>query len=136
MVRIFGDSIILLLNVSESKEKLAPRYIGLCSILQRVGSVAYELELSPEVGNVHDTFHVSNLKKCLADTPVIIPIKDVMINDKFQFIEEPLEIVDKNVKRLRRSHVSLVKVLWNSRHGHRYTWKREDFMKAKYPHLF
>ena len=75
------------------KEKLTSRYIRPYTILQRVGPVAYKLELPSEVDNVHDTFHVSNLKKCLADAPVIIHVNDVKIDDKFQFIEEPLEIV-------------------------------------------
>jgi len=118
------------------KGKLAPRYIGPYTILQRVGPVAYKLNLPPELGNVHDTFHVCNLKKCLADAPAIVPLEDVQVNDKFQFIEEPVCIVDKDVKRLRRSRVRLVKVQWSSRHGHKYTWEREAFMKTKYPHLF
>ena len=101
-----------------------------------MGPVAYKLDLPPEHGNVHDTFHVCNLKKCLADAPAIVPLEDVQVNDKFQFVEEPVCIVDKDVKRLRRSRVRLVKVQWSSRHGHKYTWEREAFMKTKYPHLF
>ena len=118
------------------KGKLSPRYIGPYPIVQRVGPVAYKLDLPPDLGNVHDTFHVSNLKKCLVNAPVVIPPKEVKIDDKFQFVEEPIEIMDKEVKRLRRSRIPLVKVQWKSKHGHRFTWEREDFMRNKYPHLF
>jgi hypothetical protein len=116
--------------------KLAPRYIGPYKIIRRVGPVAYKLELPLELGNVHDTFHVSNLKKCLADDPTVIPVKDVHIDEGLEFIEEPIEIIDKNAKQTRQSRVPLVRVRWSARHGHNDTWEREDFIKKKYPHLF
>nr|XP_043623626.1 uncharacterized protein LOC122595345 [Erigeron canadensis] len=85
------------------KGKLAPRYIGPYKIIKRVGPVAYKLELPIEHGNVHDTFHVSNLKKCLADDPTVIPVKDVHIDEGLEFIKEPIEIIDKDAKQTRQS---------------------------------
>ncbi|GKG19177.1 hypothetical protein Tco_0376276, partial [Tanacetum coccineum] len=93
-----------------------PRYVGPFKVLEKVGEVAYKLELPEELGRVHNTFHVSNLKKCHAD--------------------EPLEIVGREVKRLKRSRIPLVKVRWNTKRGPEFTWEREDQFKKKYPHLF
>ena len=101
-----------------------------------MGPVAYKLELPLELGNVHDTFHVSNLKKCMADDPTVIPVKDVHIDEGLEFTEEPIEIIDKDSKQTRQSRVPLVRVRWSARHGYNDTWEREDFIKKKYPHLF
>ncbi|GKA77361.1 putative reverse transcriptase domain-containing protein [Tanacetum coccineum] len=85
---------------------------------------------------VHDTFHVSNLKKCLADSDLQVPLEEIKIDDKLYFVEEPVEIMDRQVKKLKRSWIPLVKVRWNSRQGFEFTWEREDQFKATYPHLF
>lgn len=116
--------------------KLGPLYIGPNEIVQRIGPVAYKMELPPELGNVHNTFHVSVLKKCLADVPTVVPVSDVRISDDLQIIEEPIEIMDRSVKQLRQSCVPLVRVRWRSRNGHEFTWEREDFMKEKYLQRF
>ncbi|GJS77047.1 putative reverse transcriptase domain-containing protein [Tanacetum coccineum] len=105
-------------------------------ILKRVGPVAYKLELLEELRNVHNTFHVSNLKKCLSDESLVIPIKELWLDDKLNFVEEPVEIMDREVKQLRQSHIPIVKVRWNSKRGPEFTWEREDEIRAKYPHLF
>lgn len=118
------------------KGKLAPRYVGPFEILARIGPVAYKLKLPQELSGVHDTFHVSNLKKCLADESLIIPPGEVRIDNKLHFIEEPIEIIDREIKRLRRSHIPIVHIRWNSKRGPEFTWEREDHMKQKYPHLF
>lgn len=77
------------------------------------------------------------LKKCLADAPAkIVPIKDVQIDDSLNIMDEPLEILDRQVKQMRQSRIPLVKVRWSASHGHEFTWEREDFMKEKYPQLF
>ncbi|GKE48605.1 hypothetical protein Tco_1479863 [Tanacetum coccineum] len=102
----------------------------------RVGRVAYKLELPKELKGIHKTFHVSNLKKCLVDESLIIPLDEIQLDDKLHFIEEPLEIVDREVKRLKQSCISFIKVRWNSRRGPKFTWEREDQFKKKYPHLF
>ncbi|GKF98045.1 hypothetical protein Tco_0293866 [Tanacetum coccineum] len=85
---------------------------------------------------VHNTFHVSNLKKCYADEPLAVPLDAIHFDDKLQFFEEPVEIMDREVKQLRRSHVLIVKVRWNSRRGTEFTWERKDQLKKEYPHLF
>ncbi|GKD75372.1 putative reverse transcriptase domain-containing protein, partial [Tanacetum coccineum] len=116
--------------------KLNPRYIRPFKILAKVGTVAYQLELPEQLSRVHNTFHVSNLKKCLSDEPLAIPLDEIHIDEKLNFIEEPVEIMDREVKHLKQSRIPIVKVRWNSRRGLEYTWEREDQMQKKYPHLF
>ncbi|GJU36634.1 putative reverse transcriptase domain-containing protein [Tanacetum coccineum] len=105
-------------------------------VLAKVGIVAYRLELPDQLSRVHNTFHISNLKKYLFDEPLAIPLDEIQIDDKLNFIEEPVEIMDREVKRLKQSHIPIVKVHWNSRRGPEFTWEREDQMKKKYPYLF
>ncbi|KAD1137715.1 hypothetical protein E3N88_43232 [Mikania micrantha] len=134
----------VLLKVSPSKGvvrlgkkgKLAPRYVGPFKILERIGKVAYKLELPHELSNVHRTFHVSNLGKCLADQDLQVPLDDIRVDDTMHFIEKPVEITDREVKKLKRSRIPIVKVRWESKRGPKFTWEREDQMKLKYPHLF
>ncbi|GJS61928.1 hypothetical protein Tco_0656712 [Tanacetum coccineum] len=116
--------------------KLNPRYVGPFKVIERGGEVAYRLELPEGLSRVHNTFHVSNLKKCHADEPLAVPLDGLHLDDKLHFVEEPLEIVGREVKRLKRSRIPLVKVRWNSKRGPEFTWEREDQFKKKYPHLF
>ncbi|GKA59771.1 hypothetical protein Tco_0759084 [Tanacetum coccineum] len=116
--------------------KLNPRYIGPFKIIAKVGTVAYRLELPERLSRVHSTFHVSKLKKCMADEPLAIPLDEIQVDDKLHFIEEPVEIMDREVKRLKQSRIPIVKVRWNYRRGPEFTWEREDQMQKKYPHLF
>ncbi|GJT01822.1 hypothetical protein Tco_0822991 [Tanacetum coccineum] len=95
--------------------KLNPRYIGPFKIIAKVGTVAYRLELPEKLSRVHSTFHVSKLKKCMADEPLAIPLDEIQVDDKLNFIEEPVEIMDREVKRLKQSRILIVKVRWNSR---------------------
>ncbi|GJU89410.1 putative reverse transcriptase domain-containing protein [Tanacetum coccineum] len=104
--------------------------------LCRLGTVAYRLELPEKLSRVHSTFHVSKLKKCMADEPLAIPLDEIQVDDKLNFIEEPVEIMDREVKRLKQSRIPIVKVRWNSKRGPEFTWEREDQMQKKYPHLF
>ncbi|GJR50789.1 putative reverse transcriptase domain-containing protein [Tanacetum coccineum] len=103
------------------KGKLAPRYVGPFEIVECVGPVAYRLKLPQELSCVHDTFHVSNLKKCLAEPDVQVPLDEIEIDENLRFVKEPIEIVDRDVKRLKRRRIPLVKVRWNSRQGAEYT---------------
>ncbi|GKA54094.1 hypothetical protein Tco_0753043 [Tanacetum coccineum] len=105
-------------------------------VLEKVGSVAYKLELPQELSRVHNTFHVSNLKKCYSDEPLAVPLEGLHVDDKLHFVEEPVEIMDREVKRLKQSRIPIVKVRWNSRRGPEFTWERKDQFQKKYPHLF
>ncbi|GKE80186.1 hypothetical protein Tco_1550186, partial [Tanacetum coccineum] len=98
--------------------------------------VAYKLELPQELSRVYNTFHVSNLKKCYADEPLAVLLDGLHIDDKLHFVEEPVEIMDREVKRLKRSYIPIVKVRWNSRRGPELAWERKDQFWKKYPHLF
>ncbi|GKC72918.1 hypothetical protein Tco_1118801 [Tanacetum coccineum] len=116
--------------------KLNPKYVGPFKVLEKVRSVSYKIELPQELSRVHNTFHVSNLKKCYADEPLVVPLDGLHIDDKLYFVEEPVEIMDREVKRLKQSRILIVKVRWNSRRGPEFTWEREDQFRKKYPHLF
>nr|GEV85915.1 putative reverse transcriptase domain-containing protein [Tanacetum cinerariifolium] len=105
-------------------------------VLAKVRKVAYRLELPQELSRVHHTFHVSNLKKCYADEPLVMSLEGIHVDDRLQFMEEPVEIMEREIKRLKQSRIPLVKVRWNSRRGPEFTWEREDLFRKKYPHLF
>nr|GFB02025.1 putative reverse transcriptase domain-containing protein [Tanacetum cinerariifolium] len=92
------------------REKLNPRYVGPFKVLERVREIAYKLDLPGELSRVHNTFHVFNLKKCHANEPLAVPLDGLHLDDKLHFVEEPVEIIDHEVKRLKRSRIPLVKV--------------------------
>nr|GFC09533.1 putative reverse transcriptase domain-containing protein [Tanacetum cinerariifolium] len=118
------------------RRKLNPRYVRPFKVLKKVRAVAYKFELPQELNRVHNTFHVSNLKKCYSDDPLVVLLEGLQVDDKLHFVEEPVEVMDREVKQLRRSRVLIVKVRWNSRRGPEFTWEREDQFRKKYPHLF
>ncbi|GKA55735.1 reverse transcriptase domain-containing protein [Tanacetum coccineum] len=118
------------------KGKLAPRFVGPFEIIEKVGPVAYQLDLPEELNGVHDTFHVSNLKKCLADPTLQVPLDEIRVDAKLNFVEELVEILEREFKKLKHSRIAIVKVRWNSKRGPEFTWEREDQMKLTYPHLF
>ncbi|GJS58770.1 putative reverse transcriptase domain-containing protein [Tanacetum coccineum] len=90
--------------------KLNPQYIGPFKILERIGPLAYKLELPEELSNVHSTLEVSNLKKCLSDESLVIKMKELRLDDKLNFVEEPVEIMDREVKQLKQSRIPIVQV--------------------------
>nr|GEV11211.1 hypothetical protein [Tanacetum cinerariifolium] len=118
------------------KEKLAPRFVRPFEIVKEVGFVAYRLRLPEELNGVHDTFHVSNLKECLANPTLQVPFDEIQVDARLNFVEEPVEFLEKEFKKLKRSRITIVKVRWNSKRGPEFTWEREDQMKLKYRHLF
>nr|GFA16922.1 putative reverse transcriptase domain-containing protein [Tanacetum cinerariifolium] len=90
--------------------KLNPRYVGPFKVLAKVGKVSYKLELSQELSRVHHTFHVSNLRKCYADEPLVMPLERIQVDDRLQFVEEPVEIMEWEIKRLKQSQIPLAKI--------------------------
>ncbi|GJX75634.1 putative reverse transcriptase domain-containing protein [Tanacetum coccineum] len=124
-----GDKVLLKVSpwkgvVRFSKRnKLSPRYVGLFEIVERVGPVAYRLCLPQELVGIHDMFHVSNLKKFLADANLHVPLEEIKIDNGLHFVEDPIEIMDREVKKQKQSHIPLVKVRWNSRRGPEFTWE-------------
>ncbi|GJY41393.1 putative reverse transcriptase domain-containing protein [Tanacetum coccineum] len=94
------------------------------------------LRLPEELSSVHDTFHVSNLKKCLADANLHVSLDEIKVDKTLRFVEEPVEIMDREIKKLKRRKIALVKVRWNSKRGPEFTWEYEDQMRIKYPQLF
>nr|GEU29596.1 putative reverse transcriptase domain-containing protein [Tanacetum cinerariifolium] len=99
------------------RSKLSPRYVGPFEVVKQVGPIAYRLRLSQELVGIHDTFHVSNMKKCLADVNLHVPLEEIKIDDKLRFVEESIKIIDHEVKKLKQSWIPIVKVRWNSRRG-------------------
>nr|GEU53254.1 putative reverse transcriptase domain-containing protein [Tanacetum cinerariifolium] len=108
--------------IHETTEKIVQ--IKLLEIAKRVMPIVY------------NTFQVSNLKKCLSDEPLAISLDELHIDEKLRFIEEPLGIIDRDVKRLKQSRIPIIKVRWNSRRGPEFTWEREDQFRKNYPQLF
>jgi hypothetical protein len=94
------------------------------------------LELPEELSGIDDVFHVSTLKKCLADESLKAPLEEIRVDDRLNFREQPIEIVKTKKKRLRRKKIRIVKVKWNAKRGPEYTWEPEAEMKRKYPQLF
>ncbi|GKA59363.1 putative reverse transcriptase domain-containing protein [Tanacetum coccineum] len=86
-----------------------------------VGPVAYSLRLPEELNGVHETFHVSNLKKCLADPTLQVPLDEIQVDAKLNFVKEPVEILEREFKKLKRSRIAIVKVRWNSKRGPEFT---------------
>ncbi|KAI3695016.1 hypothetical protein L1987_78004 [Smallanthus sonchifolius] len=116
--------------------KLNPHYVRPFKILKRIGPVAYQLDLPERLSGVHNVFHVSNLKKCLADESLAVPLEELHVDEQLRFIEELVEIMDREVKTLKHSKIPIVRVRWNSKRGPEFTWEREDQMMRKYPNLF
>ncbi|XP_035832699.1 uncharacterized protein LOC118481645 [Helianthus annuus] len=113
--------------------KLNPRYVGPFKITERIGKVANKLNMPDELNVVHNVFHVLNLKKCLSYETLIVPFKELTTDDQLHFIEEPVKIIDKEIKTLKHNKILIVRIHWNSRRGPEFTWEREDQMMPNYP---
>ncbi|GJV52971.1 hypothetical protein Tco_1448712 [Tanacetum coccineum] len=113
-----------------------PLYCYAFGYLWRMCLVPYRLRLPEELNGVHDTFHVSNFKKCLADPTLQVPLHEIQVDAKLNFVEEPVEILEREFKNFKRSIIATVKVRWNSKRELEFTWEREDQMQLKYQHLF
>ncbi|KAK5842474.1 hypothetical protein PVK06_004838 [Gossypium arboreum] len=118
------------------KGKLSPRFIGPYRVLKRVGPVAYQLELPPELDRIHDVFHVSMLRRYHSDPTHVVLVAEIEVRTDLTFEEEPVQILDRDVKVLRRKSVPLVKVLWRNHGREEATWEPEEAMQQQYPHLF
>ncbi|GJW86477.1 putative reverse transcriptase domain-containing protein [Tanacetum coccineum] len=142
MVFQVGDKVMLKVSPWKGvvrfgkRGKLNPRYVGPFKVIERVETVAYKLELPQQLSRVHNTFHVSKLKKCLYDESLVIPLEELRVDDKLCFVVEPVEVMDREIKQLKRSRIPIIKVRWNSKRGPEFTWEREDQFTQKYPHLF
>ncbi|KAI3754566.1 hypothetical protein L1987_54352 [Smallanthus sonchifolius] len=134
-----GDSQLtgpeLILETSEKIIQIRNR-MAAARDLKRIGPVAYQLDLPEGLSGIHNVFHISNLKKCLVDESLVVPLEELHIDEQLRFIEEPVEIMDREVKTLKRSKIPIVRARWNSKRGPEFTWGREDQMMHKYPNLF
>ena len=118
------------------KGKISSRYVGPYEILKRVREVAYELKLPNELAPVHPVFHVSILKKCIGDPMSILPLEGLGVNENLSYEYIPVEILDRQVKKLRKKEVAFIKVLWRNHLVEGATWEAEAGMMSRYPHLF
>ena len=118
------------------KEKLAPRYIGPFEILERIGNVAYRLALPSNMSQVHPVFHVSMLRKYISDPSLVLQPQSVEVNEDLTYEEEPVVVMNFQVRQLRSKVIPMVIVLWRSNNVERHSWETEAEMRAAYPYLF
>ncbi|XP_050233108.1 uncharacterized protein LOC126681605 [Mercurialis annua] len=118
------------------KGKLAPRYVGQYQIVERIGSVAYKLDLPPEMSQVHPVFHISILRKYVSDPSRVIQPQAVGVSEELTYEEQSVQIVDTQIRHLRTKKIPMVKFLWRSQSVEECTWKTEEDMRQKYPYLF
>ena len=118
------------------KGKLSPRYVGPFPITKRVGEVAYRLSLPAELAGVHSVFHVSQLRRYVADPSHVLDFSQLKVAPDLSVPEYPVRVIDRRVQQLRRKQIPLVKVIWQNRVGGEATWEREDEMQEQFPYLF
>ncbi|GJR12264.1 putative reverse transcriptase domain-containing protein [Tanacetum coccineum] len=114
MVFQVGDKVMLKVSPWKGvvhfgkRGKLNPRYVGSFKVIERVETVAYKLKLPQQLSRVHNTFHVSNLKKCMSDESLVIPLEELRVDDKLHFVEEPVEVMDRKIHQLKRSRIPII----------------------------
>ncbi|KAL5764599.1 hypothetical protein ACOSQ2_017193 [Xanthoceras sorbifolium] len=118
------------------KGKLSPRFIGPYEILERVGLVAYRLALPLELEKIHNVFHVSMLRRYRSDPSHRVQTESIEIQPDLTYEEEPVEILDREIKELRNKKIPLVKILWRNHNVEEATWESEEVMRQQYPQLF
>ena len=118
------------------KGKLSPRFIGPFRITERVGEVAYRLELPSHLANVHDVFHISQLKKCLRVPAEQLPLEELSVRDDLTYSEYPVKILDTWTRTMRSKVIKMCKAQWSHHSEEEATWEREDELQAEFPHLF
>ena len=137
-----GDHVFLKVSLFKGvmrfgqKEKLSPRYIGPFEILRRWGSVAYELALPPEHSSVHPVFHMSMLRKYLSDESHVLQPQVVKVDSQMSYIEEPIVVVDRQVRKLHLKEIPSVKVIWNHHSENKAIWELKKDMRRLYPQPF
>ncbi|GJZ55466.1 hypothetical protein Tco_0610659, partial [Tanacetum coccineum] len=135
LVQETTDKVVLVKEKPKAARDRQKGYVD-CRCKPLEFKVEIRLRLLEELSSVHDTFHVSNLKKCLADANLHVPLDEIKVNKTLRFVEEPVEIMDREIKKLKRRKIALVKVRWNSKRGPEFTGENEDHMRIKYPQLF
>ncbi|XP_070013616.1 uncharacterized protein [Nicotiana sylvestris] len=137
-----GDKVFLKISPMKGvmrfgkKEKLSPRFIGPYEIINNKGNVAYKLALPVELFSVHPVFHVSMLRKYIHDESHIILADTITIKEGLTYEEVPIEILDRQVRKLRTKDLASVKVLWSNHDSKEATWDVKEDMRKKYPYLF
>ncbi|GJU60810.1 hypothetical protein Tco_1238576 [Tanacetum coccineum] len=115
-VRTVGDHVLLKVSPWKGvicfgkKGKLAPRFVGPFEITKKIGPITYQLRQPQELNGVHDTFHVSKIKKCLADPRLHVPLEEIQVDAQLNFVEETAEILEREFKKLKQSRIVIVKV--------------------------
>ena len=115
---------------------MGPRYIGPFHVIAGVGRVAYRLELPTDLRQIHDIFHVSQLRKCKADESAVVPLEDIQVDAGLNYAERPVVIRDRKIEVLRNKEIPLVLVQWQHRRGSEMTWEPEREMREQHPELF
>ncbi|GAV72031.1 Chromo domain-containing protein [Cephalotus follicularis] len=118
------------------KGKLSPRYIGPFEILKRIGEVAYKHALPPDLSHIHNVFHISLLRKYMANPYHVFRAEPIQVRKDLSYDEQPVEILDYKEQILRTKKIPLVKVLWRNHGVEEATWELEETIRKEYPHFF